>query len=328
MFFFRQFETLDPLSADVSASSFAYLPEIAHRARALLKSRSKDQIIAAAEKINEEIERYFLDAKDSEIMRLKDEISPDDEDFQSYFEWDGGSLKNGRWLFKEDMVDELGIATAENTSFVDALKAVIEDRDSYGFYEKVEPVTSEYPQGKDYELFAVLSLWLVADSIIFQEATSICSLSVSCEYAVKAMEAICYAEHLRDVEWLISNIKAQSQTELKDALLKQKTEHFERVKYFEKMKNERAQQQRRDRSKDLNKARHKASIEAAKKVTDEWEKNPHEFLSAEKAGIHYAAWLEKLRIGYTEKGESKSFQPRAVTGWIRQHAKKRDIRFR
>jgi len=161
MFFHKQFEEFDPLSGDVPSHPFSYLPEIAYRARTLLQYRRPEQITAIAKRINSEVEDYFNDLKYLAISELKEKLDPRDEEFERFFDWDGSSkIDNGRWIFKDGMEDELDIQTAENTSEVDALKSIIEKRDSCFFLPDgaPEPEPDEYSEGKDYELFAVLSV--------------------------------------------------------------------------------------------------------------------------------------------------------------------------
>src|ERR1035441_8512122 len=115
-----QFATFDPKSGYVPAHPFSILPAIAQRARWLLRSRTEDQIYSAAEGIAWAIDEYFRNAREEEIARLRDELdqprnwrrmSPSDEhyynDVQKFFEWDGGSRANGRWLFNDAMEGEL-----------------------------------------------------------------------------------------------------------------------------------------------------------------------------------------------------------------------------
>lgn len=118
MFFFRQFQRFDPLKGDVPPQPFTYLPEIAYRARALLRNRTAEQIEAAAKRISEEVEGYFRDLKDCEISRLQSEFEGGDETIEKFFQRDGGTRANGRWFFKEEMEEELraGLTVAKKAS--------------------------------------------------------------------------------------------------------------------------------------------------------------------------------------------------------------------
>lgn len=312
MFFFKQFETFDPLGDDVPAHPFAYLPEIAGRARSILLGRSKEQVVAMAERINLEIEGYFCDEREREIYRLRTDLEPHSDEFNRFFDWDGGSLANGMWLFKDHMEEELEIPTANNTSEVDALKAIIEKRDLCMFLPEgaPEPEPEEYPEGKTVELFGVLALWLLADAVEWFKRGGEYSLSIAGEFAVKAMDAVCYAEHLREIQWFASFRKAKSDVELTEALRKQHSE-YHRVTLQDKS----------ERAKELNKLRHATTNHAKEVVTAEWAKSPSQFPSAEKAGAYFSEWLESQAI-------VKSIEPRTVTGWIRAYAKKNGIRLR
>lgn len=317
MFFHKQFEKFDPLSGDVPSYPFSYLPEIAYRGRALLQYRAPEQITAIAKRINSEIEGYFDDLKYIAISELKEKFDAQDDEFHRFFEWDGGTAANGRWLFKDGMEEELEIPTAENTSEVDALKNIIEKRDSCFFLPEgaPEPEPDEYPEGKDHELFAVLSLWLLADAILTPDYSKH-STGIAADYAIKAMDAVCYAEHLREAQWIKSYVKKCADAELTQTLkaefvqtLKRQQDEFQNV----------AQNERRTRSKELNKLRHTKNHEARQIVTEAWEKKPSAFISAEKAGLYFADWLGHKGFRY---------EPRTVTNWIRAHAKSKGIRLR
>lgn len=310
MFFFQQFEKFNPVSGYVPEHPFSYLPEIAYRARALLRGRTVEQIDETAKRVSREIDGYFLDLKDSEVCRLQSEFEGGDKSLVEFFEWDGGTRANGRWFFKEEMADELEILTAKNTSEVDALKTIIENRDSCFFLPECapEPEREEWPEGSRHELFAVLSLWLLADAMERMDDKSKYGLSIAGEFAIKAMDAVCYAEHLREAEWIESYIKKMANAELTEALTKQKSEWQEIVL-----------KEKSEKSKKLNQIRHEKNYAAKNMVIDEWKKEPSAFPSAEKAGLHFADWLETKGIKY---------EPRTVTTWIRDYAKKIGLRLR
>jgi hypothetical protein len=321
MFFFQQFEKFNPVSGYVPAHPFSYLPEIAYRARALLRSRTAEQIEAAAKRINREVDGYFRDLKEVEISRLQSEFEAGNKTFEKFFMWDGGTRANGYWIFNEEMEEELDILTAENSSEVDALKAIIENRDSCFFLPEgaPEPEREEWSEGTRHELFAVLSLWLLADAIERNGDKSKYGLSIAGEYAIKAMDAVCFAEHLREADWLESYIKKKASAELTEALRKQKSEQQKWVRHCLDQDKERAAKEKADHSKKLNLIRHRKNYAAKNMVIDEWKKKPSAFPSAEKAGLHFADWLEAKGIKY---------EPRTVTTWIRDYAKQIGLRLR
>lgn len=321
MFFFQQFEKFNPVSGYIPDHPFSHLPEIAYRARSLLRNRTAEQIEAAAKRISREVDGYFLDLKDSEVCRLQSEFEGGDKSLVEFFEWDGGTRANGRWFFKEEMADELEILTAKNTSEVDALKTIIENRDSCFFLPEgaPEPEREEWPEGTRNELFAVLSLWLLADAMERMDDKSKYGLSIAGEYAIKAMDAVCYAEHLREADWIESYIKKKANAELTEALHKQKSEQQKWVQYCLDQDKERAAKEKSDNSKKLNQIRHRKNYAAKNMVIDEWKKEPSAFPSAEKAGLHFADWLEAKGIKY---------EPRTVTTWIRDYAKQIGLRLR
>ena len=235
MSYLNQFDAFDPVTGYIPEYPITYLPEIGSRARALLLGREKERLVVVAKKISNVIDNYFEHAKELKIYTLQADFSPGDEEFDTCFEWDGGTASNGRWLFKDSMLDELGVPTEENTSEVDALKLVMEERDSCFFLPEgtLEPEPEEYAEGKDYELFAVLSLWLLSDSLQWINNQSKHGLSIASAYAIKAMDAVCYAEHLKQAAWLGSYAKTKADKELAAALRMQKTEHFTKLRSVE-----------------------------------------------------------------------------------------------
>ena len=120
-----------PVSVQVPAHVFSFHPEIAYRSRVLLQDLSNEQIKEAAIRINREINNYFYDSKEKEISRLQSEFEGGDERLIDFFEWDGGKKKNGRWDFKEEMIGELDIPTAENFRHVNALKEITKYQNNY-----------------------------------------------------------------------------------------------------------------------------------------------------------------------------------------------------
>lgn len=235
MFYRNQFASFDPLKGDVPDFPIAYLSEITRRARSLLRNWIQpEEIERMAKRASNEIDDFFSHALELKIFCLETDLAPGDEEFERYFEWDGGTAANGRWVFKEGMADDLGIPTEENTSDVDALKLVIEERDSNFFLpaSAPEPEPIYFPEGKDYELFAVLSLCLLADAVEWTKRKASHSLPIANGYAIQAMNAVCYAEHLKEIDWIISYGKQRGENSLKEALIKQRTEYQIREQQF------------------------------------------------------------------------------------------------
>lgn len=335
MFFCNQFEILDPISGDVPTQQFSYMAEIAYRARTLLgckigsyrEEECRKRILSIARKINDVIEAYFADALEMKLIELRSERTSNNEKFEVFFEKNDESDADGPWLFKTEMIEELEIPTATNTSEVDALKAVIEERDSHFFLPEGSPDldVEEYPEGKDYELFAVLSLWLLADALRFLNKTDI-GKSVAGGFALKAMDAVCYAEHLREAEWLLSYAEKKNDAKLKEAIEIYKKNHTDAIKYWLNEKKGREVLKKTERSRQMNQTRHEKTYEAKAMAIAEWVKDTTKYRSAEKAGNAIAAWLESQKILNPALGEP--YEPRTVTGWIRDHAKKIEVKFR
>lgn len=321
--FFQQFEKFDPLTGDVPAHPFTNLPEIARRARSILIGRNKDQIASAAKRIDAEIERYFSDLKTQAVDELQAKLQDNQEEFLRFFEWDGKNSWSGRWSYKDEMDEELEIPTAMNSSEVDALKTIIENRDSCFFLPKGQPLpdVEHWQEGQTHELFAVLSLWLLADAIDWSQNKMKNNLSVAGEYAISAMDAVCFAEHVREVDWA-EQFHKKCMIEISDRQenrIKGMVDGIRKDLAAEQIAHASEKQARR--SERLNIARHAKSNHAKEIVCKEWEKIKNDFSSAEKAGEHFADWV-------VAQGLLKKVADRTVRDWILDHAKKIGVRFR
>ena len=80
--------------------------------------------------------------------------------------------------------------------------------------------------------------WLLSDSLQWINNQSKHSLSIASAYAIKAMDAVCYAEHLKQAEWLVSYAKSTAGKEFAAALRKQKTEQFEKLRSVQQENND------------------------------------------------------------------------------------------
>ena len=347
MAYTREFETFNPLSGSIS-DTFTYLPAIAPRARALLTGRTLEEVKYAAEGIDWCIDEWFSDAvqsKQQEISQLKareierilttmaeprrwkDEDTSDYEDAEKFCYFQRDDHGSGEWIFdtskevllERSIEESLGIPNSDDTDELTALKHCL---DTWNDDEIAGP---DFPEGKAFELFAVLALWKLAEAMEaledsparysgsmrefliaqdkFLEALTgnrdfkiRGQMSRAATCAIQAMEAVCYAEHL--------------------FTLKQ----FE-DKQVQNLTNQKEQERTRrlESAIRLNISRHEKTNAAKAKVLHEWEKEPDQFPSAEKAGRFYADWLLE---------QDAIFEPRTVTGWIRSHARSIGIRFR
>ena len=326
-----QFQVFDPVSGYVPEYPFSRLPDIASRALSILTGQTAEQIESAAKRISREIEGYFSDLKFQAVDELTVKFQNNPEAYQEFFESDGGTLANGRWVYRHEMDEELDIPTALNSSEVDALKTIIENRDSCFFLPRGAPLPEieHWPEGRTHELFAVLALKMLADCIRWTgSGKGLTHLSIAGACALEAMDAVCFGEHVREVEWLEKFHKKQllEVAACNGALIGGMTERVRTDLLAEQIAHERARQAAR--SEQMNAARHRGTNDAKELVCKHWENAFRDFPSAEQAGNHYATWLEKKSMGYQLKGKQVFYQPRAVTGWIRRHAKEKGIKFR
>ncbi len=228
---------------------------------------------------------------------------------------------------------ELDIPIREESNEVDVLKEI---KDSRIIINNVEI----------YEVFAALSLWMLANAIKDD------FISLSTEYSIKAMEALCYAEQLVEIEHIktsyaleIAKIHENSNKEVENLihvqeksqqlsaeLLKKQEElskkHDELSKEIERLQqlvnHQEAEQIRKKQELaiQLNKHRHRENHDAKSMVIAEWLKNTTQFSSAEKAGNYFADWLLN-----TQKF-GREYTPRTITKWILECAKEYGIKFR
>jgi hypothetical protein len=291
-----QFDRFNPFCDEPPFYPFEYLPNIVSRARALLNDRNSGQIKDIAENISETIDQFFADIKNQEIHRL-------------------GIPSEAQAEF-----DFSNIPTEQNTTDIEALKACASSWDFICEYAGIE-------DGKGQELFAVLSLWLVADAVAwikgmqfdhlkpsildlmnsFPELTSDERHFIASRYLFYALEAVCFGEQLKAIASTESDFLTEIQSihgRYNEILAIQKVAERKRYEQW---------------SKEMNFQRHKKNHDAKKRVVDEWSKDPSRFPSAEKAGVYFTEWL---------KSSGLSFEPRTVTTWIREYAKQNEIKLR
>ncbi len=157
MGFFRQFDVFDPLNGSVPQYPFSSLPSIVQRARELLEGRTREEVVSAAHTIDFFLEEYFSGKKDDYVRRVLEtggrELGylPDEARNEA-----GVRELLDNWPPEADDPPP-DIPTSENTSEVDALKNCI------GIYELDDD--ADFPKSREYEYFAVLALWLVADAM-------------------------------------------------------------------------------------------------------------------------------------------------------------------
>ena len=164
MGFFRQFDEFDPLTGAPPHYPLSHLPTIVKRARALLTGRTRDEIVSAAHTADFLIEEYFTGEKDNYVRRVL-ETGGWELGYLPYEARNEAGVREllDNWL-SEAADPAPDIPTSENTSEVDALKECI------GNY--VLDDDADFPRACEYEYFAVLALWLVADAMHWLKWTS------------------------------------------------------------------------------------------------------------------------------------------------------------
>ena len=185
----HHFYKLRPLTGRVLAYPIEALQGIATKARRILIFRTEEQIKGASDTIVYLIKEYFDSAE------------------AYYIE---GLLENGGFplqFLDEEYRNENGIKDLldnwptecddprpfspndENTSDLEALQNCI---DGYALEDDVE-----FPDGKDFEYFAILALWKIEEIQELQESKNLDHCRKITNAAIEAMESICFAEILK-----------------------------------------------------------------------------------------------------------------------------------
>ena len=171
-----------------------------YRARSILYGRTADQIFNIANDADQIITSYFDSEKDSVIEAIKSDGRYD------LLEGDEDRITG----FKDEASDHYDVRNSDNTSDLDALQ------EAMGSF--FDPTVLEIENLKEYEYFAVLALWLIGDFVRDYEnqydfaqrkhvprpknSLDAYDTARAANHLVEAMEAVCYAEKLRDIERL------------------------------------------------------------------------------------------------------------------------------
>lgn len=312
MGFFQQFDQFDPKTGSVPHRPFSLLPDIVRRARSILRRRSADEILIAAQLADWMIEYHFEQEEDHFIQ---DQLRDSGWALQ-YLSHEDRNEEGLRKLIAVGLPDTaapdhyFAFDTAENLSEIEALKAEM------GGHAFQEPGLQN---PKPAEFFAAMALWLVIDCIdwlnrkqkqlklsdrgLRRGKRSIVSaekvhMSLAGEAAIKAMDAVAYAEHLRALEKI-----GLKQDELKKELQQHKQS-------IETLAEAKAAQRRTAAARDAAAKRHVEHAMFKEYTIQYFEEHESEFKSAEDAATAIA-------------GKVVNVKHRTVANWIREHKKSR-----
>lgn len=318
MGFYKQFEYFDPQKGSLTDWRFPQASSVIYRARSIIRNRSRDEIFSIAEDADQIISAYFDQEKQSVLDAIKSDGRYD------LLEGDEDRITG----FKDEAADHYDVRNSENTSDLDALQEAMTSL--------FDPTLLEIEGLKEYEYFAVLALWLIGDFIqdyehkydfsqrkyIPRERNSIDAYDTAkaAKHLIDAMESVCYAEKLRDIERL--EIKYQEKIEkiqAGKAIKIDKTDLDGIMEDLRKQIQSETQERRKEQSIKNNDIRHQTNRQIKKLVQDQFAQDPRRFNSAEKAARHFVDVLEKQGV---------SREQRTVATWIRETAKANGIRFR
>ena len=304
-----EFEGFDPLFGHVPDSPFG-LSNVAYRARQLLSGKTLDQIQEISREVSAVVDSYFSEAL---YKGAPDIFELDEDDTDYYFRWSEDNADAGFYCFREERAEELGISTPENTSEVYALKMAINSRDDFEINSQDRDIYISR-DSYNHSMFAVLSLTMISRVL-----NNINSASFSSGWLLlDAMDAVCYAEHLHQINRLLIDLEAEHGRKVNDA-----------IRQYNHERDELLQKERKEKSKKLNSIRHARTHEAKSMVLDDWENNPDRFSSAARAGSYYVDWLEEKKF-YKDSSRAarETYQPLTITNWIREYAKNKGIKLR
>jgi hypothetical protein len=315
---YRVFANFKPVSGPLPYRYFDQVSNIVWRARNLLVTRDDGHVEHMASLIDDMIDDYF----EREREDARDQLISDEK--YEYFEIDeDGNLGD----IKSEYEDQLDCPTRENTREVDALAMVA------GTWSKVFDDGS--PDPEDYELFAALALAKIGEMINaldfeydfkthrFTKRDPATEASPrqyrrAAEAALEAMEAVMAGEGNRQSKRvearhkkLLDEAKASVSAAVKQHIEEQVQAALEDDK---RQAKEKARQNGRLAHRDLD--AHKALI------LEDWAKNPSVHRSADRAARYYADWLKEAH------GIQRTYEPRTISGWIRDYARANNIKLR
>jgi hypothetical protein len=135
------------------------------------------------------------------------------------------------------------------------------------------------------------------------------------------MDAVCHAEHVREVEWLEQFHKKGLIERLRNEEGRHKELQEIKLQCFAAEQAAHDKAKRLARSERLNTARHAKGNHAKDLVCKEWDKKRSKYKSFEKAGADLSDWAVNERL-------LEKLEPRTACGWIREYAKTINFKYR
>ncbi|MCB1759383.1 MAG: hypothetical protein KDI68_06325 [Gammaproteobacteria bacterium] len=203
MSYWRQFEEFNPLTGKIPLGPFFVLNIVASRARDLLKDKSLREITSIALSIDwiiyEQVEQEYV-----AMVHPEDESAAALEDFISDTENTETDISRFS-LFESSIEEQDEDHFDESISFFIDEVGVLKDYFDRYYLEDMQ----------EYKMFAVLSLWKIADCLNWTEykptyKENAIGLSIAEGYASKALDALCYAERLLAIQPLESELEKYS----------------------------------------------------------------------------------------------------------------------
>ena len=194
-----QFDTFNPLSDTALSLPDFHLHDIAARARSILSGWQSERIKNIATSIDAEIVNFANDSSDELVAAFVMQSNYFKENYEDYYNSRANILPKELVSILDGNLN-LSQFHPKNIDEVYMLESLIKKRNGCLHLQWEEPERSKWHECKGYELFAVLSLWMVADSLEHAGKTVQDGYDIACDHARKALVAMFYAEKLRDIE--------------------------------------------------------------------------------------------------------------------------------
>ena len=195
MRYVSQFDTFDPMNGLVSYPD-SHLYDIAVRSRSILKGWQLDRIKSIAKELDAEIVKHANDYSDEKVAEFVMESSYFKENYEDYY--------NSREVIRpKELVNVLGGNLnldqfhQKDIDEVYMLESLIEKMNGYLSLQWEDPEINKHHDSKGSELLAVLSLWMVADSLEHAGKAVQDGHDIATEHARKALDAMFSAEKHR-----------------------------------------------------------------------------------------------------------------------------------
>lgn len=199
MRYVSQFETFDPVNGLVLSYPDSHLNDIAVRSRSILKGWPLDRIKSIAKEMDAEIVKHANDSSDELVAAFVIQSSYFQENYEDYYN-SHDVIRPKELVNILDGNLNLDQFHQKDIDEVYMLKSLITKIGGCSNFQWEDGGGNNFHGIKDYELFAIVSLWMVADSLEYAGKSLPNAREISEVHNRKALNALFYAEKIRDAE--------------------------------------------------------------------------------------------------------------------------------